>query len=171
MGEQSSVNEGIDYDSFVYTISETVVSENKGVHAMSPSLHHAYVSGNIIAALHSFETYSVFSELTLKFEKEYVADICLYPKRSINFASGDVIKVTDIPLLIVEILSPTQGTQEVLDKFVQYFQAGVQSCWLVIPVTQTVTVYSSMDQAKTFTDGDIVDASLDITLSIHAFFA
>jgi Uma2 family endonuclease len=139
---------------------------------MSPSLHHAYVSGNIIAGLHTFDAYSVFSELTLQLDKDYIADICLYPKRSINFAAGDIIKVTDIPLLIVEILSPTQGTQEVLEKFVQYFQAGVKSCWLVIPVTQTVTVYSSMDHAKTFTEGDVVDSTLDdVTLSIRTIFA
>ena len=137
---------------------------------MSPSLHHAYVSGNIIATLHALEEYSVFSELALQLDKDYVADVCLYHKRSINFAAGDVVKVTDIPLLIVEILSPTQGTQEILEKFAQYFQAGVQSCWLVIPVTQTVTVYSSMEYAKTFTEGDVIDSVLNIQLSIRTIF-
>jgi Uma2 family endonuclease len=138
---------------------------------MSPSLHHAYVSGNVIAALHAFEEFSVFSELALQLEKDVVADVCLYPKRSINFAAGDVIKMTDVPLLIVEILSPTQGTQEILEKFAQYFQSGVQSCWLVIPVTQTVTVYSSMEHAKTFTEGDVTDTRLNVKLPILTIFS
>ncbi len=138
---------------------------------MSPSYLHAYVSGNIIAVLHQCEQYSVFSELTLQLDKDYVADVCLYPKRLVNFAAGDIIKMTEMPLMIVEILSPTQGIQEVLDKFAKYFEAGVKSCWLVIPVTQTVSVYSSMEQAQTFTQGDIVDQALNLQVAVQDVFA
>ncbi len=137
---------------------------------MSPSYLHAYVCSNMITVLHQLEQYSVFSELTLQLDKDYVADVCLYPKRQINFAAGDIIKMTEIPLLIVEILSPTQGFQEILDKFVKYFEAEVKSCWLVIPVTQTVTVYSSMEQAQTFTQGDIVDNVLNLQVSAQDVF-
>ena len=91
---------------------------------MSPSYPHAYVSGKIIARLHQFEQYSVFSELTLQLDKDYIADVCLYPKRPINFAAGDIIKVTEMPLLIVEVLSPTQGIQEILDKFAKFLRPG-----------------------------------------------
>lgn len=138
---------------------------------MTPSYHHAYLSSNMIVALHKLKEYSVFSELALQLEKDYVADVCIYPKRKIIFSAGDVIKVTEAPLMVVEILSPTQGTQEILDKFAGYFQAGVQSCWLVIPVAQAVTVYSSMERARTYTQGDIVDDVLDIRISVEEIFA
>ena len=139
---------------------------------MTPSYHHAYLSSNMIAALHKLGKYSVFSELALQLEKDYIADVCIYPKRKIHFSAGDMIKVSEVPLMVVEILSPTQGTQEILDKFAAYFQAGIQSCWLVIPVAQSVTVYSfSMEQAHTFTQGDVVDDVLDIRIPVEELFA
>jgi len=138
---------------------------------MTPSYHHAYLSSNMIVALHKLKKYSVFSELALQLEKDYVADVCIYPKRKIHFAAGDIIKVTEAPLMVVEILSPTQGTQEILEKFTAYFQAGIQSCWLVIPVAQSVTVYSSMEQAQTFTQGEVVDTVLDIRIPVEEIFS
>ena len=138
---------------------------------MIPSYHRAYLSSNMIAALYKLEKYSVFSELALQLEKDYIADVCIYPKRKIHFSAGDVIKVTEAPLIVVEILSPTQGTQEILEKFAGYFQAGVQSCWLVIPVAQSVIVYSSMEQARTYTQGDIVDDVLGIRIPVEEIFA
>ncbi len=137
---------------------------------MTPSYHHAYLSGNVIAALHKLKKYSVFSELALQMEKDYIADVCVYPKRKIYFSAGDMIKMTEMPLLAVEILSPTQGTQEILEKFVAYFQAGIQSCWLVIPVAQSITVYSSMEQAQTYTQDEIIDSVLDIRIPIQEIF-
>ncbi|RWX51388.1 putative restriction endonuclease [Candidatus Electrothrix marina] len=137
---------------------------------MTPSYHHAYLSSNMIVALHKLKKYSVFSELALQLEKDYVADVCIYPKRKIQFSAGDVIKMTEAPLMVVEILSPTQGTQEILEKFVGYFQAGIRSCWLVIPVAQSVTVYSSMEQARTFTQGEVVDTVLDIRIPVEEIF-
>lgn len=77
---------------------------------MSLSYHHAYISSNLIAKLHKLKEYSVFSKLTLQIDKDYVPDICLYPKRQVNFVSADILKMTEMPLLAIEILSPSQGT-------------------------------------------------------------
>lgn len=138
---------------------------------MSPSYHHAYLSSNLIVALHPFKTYSVFSELTVQIDgKDYIPDICLYPKKTMNFASGDILRMTEMPLLAIEVLSPTQGTQEIIDKFKLYFAAGIKSCWLVIPSAQTVVIYASAEQAKTFSSGELVDEVMGITLSLQAVF-
>ena len=56
----------------------------------------------------------MFSELALQLEKDYVADVCIYPKRKIHFSAGDVIKVTEAPLMVVEILSPTPRSLVIL---------------------------------------------------------
>jgi len=137
---------------------------------MSPSYHHSYLAGKIIAALSRLDEYSVFSELTLQTDKDYVPDISLYKKRKINFKSGDIIKMTEMPLLIIEILSPSQGVQEILDKFKICFEAGIKSCWLVIPVTESVTVYSSMENAETFYKDNINDKILNIQIPINEIF-
>ncbi len=138
---------------------------------MSPSYHHAYLSSNLIVALSSLKKYSIFSELTLQIDgKDYIPDICLYPKRQIKFSSGDILKMTEMPLLAIEILSPTQGMLEIVDKFRIYFAAGIKSCWLIIPIAQSVIVYSSMEEAKTFTSGDLIDEVISIHLPLVAVF-
>jgi Uma2 family endonuclease len=139
---------------------------------MSPSYHHAYLSSNLIAVLHRLKNYSVFSELTIQIEgKDYVPDVCLYPKKPINFASSDIIKMTELPLLAIEVLSPTQGTQEVIDKFKIYFAAGIKSCWLIIPPAQTIVVYNTEENAKTFNRGHLIDEKMSIRVSLKAIFA
>jgi len=138
---------------------------------MSPSYHHAYLSSNLIAALHQLKTYSVFSELTLQIEgKDYTPDICLYPKKQINLTSRDILRMTELPLLAIEVLSPSQGTIEIMDKFAIYFAAGIKSCWLIIPPAQTVVVYASSEQAKTFSSGELIDDVMSIQLSLKEIF-
>jgi len=138
---------------------------------MSPSYHHAYIAGNMITAFNSLKKYSVFSELTLQIDgKDYIPDVCLYPKRKINYIAGDTIRMSEMPLLAAEILSPSQGSQEVLDKFRIYFGAGIKSCWLVVPISLSIIVYSEIEKAKAFYMGDIVDSIFDIHLPIDSIF-
>lgn len=138
---------------------------------MSPSYHHAYIAGNLITAFNNLKKYSVFSELTLQIEgQDHIPDISLYPKRKVTFGSGDIIRMTEMPLMVVEILSPSQGSQEILDKFRIYFGAGIISCWLVVPVVRSVAVYSNMETSQIFYTGDIIDTVSDIHLSVESVF-
>jgi len=77
-----------------------------------------------------------------------------------------------MPLLAVEILSPRQGIDEILGKFKAYFALSVKSCWLIIPPNQSITVYSTAEQFKTFgtNDTEVNDDKLDIRLSIARLF-
>jgi Uma2 family endonuclease len=77
----------------------------------------------------------------------------------------------EMPLLAIEIVSPKQGMYEIAEKVRLYFELGVQSCWVVEPILQTVTVYASVDQWETFARGDVVDEKLGIRLSIGEIFA
>ena len=139
---------------------------------MSPSYHHAYLCSKIIAALSQRTSYAIFSELTLQIQdKDYIPDICVYPKRPINFSDADIIKMTELPVMIVEVLSPSQGSQEALSKFRIYFDAGIKSCWLVIPISTAVIVYTALDRAQTFHAGDIRDTVLDVALPLAEIFA
>jgi Uma2 family endonuclease len=79
--------------------------------------------------------------------------------------------MTEMPLLIVEVLSPTQGVQEIFDTYQVYFAVGVQSCWLVYPAAVTVVVYASPDDFTSFSSGDVVDTTLDIRLPLREMFA
>jgi Uma2 family endonuclease len=109
----------------------------------------------------------------LKAKDELVPDICLYSKEdNIDFSDLDELKVTQIPLLAIEVLSPRQGINEIIAKFHAYFALGIKSCWLVIPVTKSITIYSQPNQPKTFdiNDDELVDEVTDIRLPTQKIF-
>lgn len=72
--------------------------------------------------------------------------------------SGDVIaRQTDkttliegVPLLAVELLSPTDRHEEVRDKVLEYPAAGVRLVWIVGPYFQTVQVHQAAVPPETF---------------------
>ena len=47
-----------------------------------------------------------------------------------------------LPLVAIEIASPTQATQDLADKIRQMLAAGIPSCWLVQPPMQAITIYT-----------------------------
>ncbi len=81
---------------------------------------------------------------------------------------NDIIKMTEMPRWVIEVLSPKQGTYEILEKFKAYFELGVQSCWLVYPEAEAITVYSSINNRQL--SGEVIDEVLDIRLPHHEIF-
>ena len=53
----------------------------------------------------------------------------------------DVYLIDGVPLLAVEILSPSDDQEQILEKVVEFLNAGVAMVWVVEPVFRTVTVY------------------------------
>jgi len=110
------------------------------------------------------------SQFDLRSKEEIKPDLSIYPKRGLSHPK-DILKMKEMPLLALEIVSPKQGMYEIAEKVRLYFELGVQSCWVVEPVTQAITVYSSVDQWEIFARGDVVDAKLDIRLAMNTIFS
>lgn len=91
---------------------------------MSSSYYRSYICTNVASALKSEGTYSVFTELTLVIDgKDYIPDVSVYPKRKIEWRKRDIIRMTEMPLTAIEIVSPSQALDEALSKFEVYFHA------------------------------------------------
>lgn len=143
------------------------------------SFNHSSIQANLAFLLKRLGQYRVAIELTLdvssaqldhlQIKDELKPDVCLYPKRELS-RPFDILKMTEMPQLAIEILSPRQATEDILRKFAAYFQLGVQSCWLVDPVTENVVVYTALEQRKTVSEGDVVDPVLGIQLPIAEIF-
>ncbi|MBV7336139.1 Uma2 family endonuclease [Chloroflexi bacterium TSY] len=97
-------------------------------------------------------------------------DIAVYRERPVDFYNDD-LKGKQMPLLAVEILSPRQGVQALVDKFKIYFALGVQSCWLVYPYAQSIAVYRAPDDFEMFAKGDLVDDVVNIRLPLSEIFS
>ncbi|MGZ8218190.1 Uma2 family endonuclease [Methylomagnum sp.] len=106
-----------------------------------PSLNHSYLCIEILQKLLADETILRMPELTLDIEKGITPDISIFPRSQIkpNFLR-DVVKFQEPPRLAIEILSPIQTIQELLEKAAGLIKAGVKAVWTVEPYGRTVFV-------------------------------
>src|SRR4051812_7056180 len=97
------------------------------------SYNHSLVQGNLAYLVRKYSAYSAFVELSLdvstldkgKFSDvrdELKPDVCAYPKRSVM--DLDILVMSEMPLLVIEIVSPRQGLLEIVKKFQAYFALG-----------------------------------------------
>lgn len=97
-------------------------------------------------------------------------DIAVYAQWPIDFYN-DVLKADKMPVLAIEILSPRQGVQSLVDKFKIYFSLGVQSCWLVYPYAQAIAVYRAPDKFTLFSQDDVIDDVINVRLPLSEIFS
>lgn len=136
-----------------------------------PSKAHGYTQANLIGVLLAHrDRFTIFSELTLDLDgREVTPDLSLYAAADVDLLHDDV-RVQEPPLLAVEIQSPTQSTQALIDKIEFLLGAGVQSCWLVHPPLRTVTVFPGTLDGTTVSSGTVVDPVLDLEIAVEAVF-
>jgi len=147
------------------------------------SINHSIAQVRIASLLNNDERFTVMTELSLalseqdfsrygiKAKDEIKPDICLYPN-TIDWQDIDILKMTEMPLLAIEILSPSQSLETLKNKVYAYFALGVKSCWLAIPSIEAIDIYSQPKQHRTFTmnDTEVIDEPLDIHLPIQKIF-
>jgi Uma2 family endonuclease len=161
-------------------LEETIPESNAEEQEMG-SLNHSYIQANLAWLLKNLKIYSVFTELSLNInnldlteydsslKNEVKPDVCVYPKMSID-CSRDIIKMSEMPLLAIEILSPNQPVQTLLQKIDCYFKLGIKSCWLIYPSAATVVVYADLHHFKAFSSGELIDETLDIRFNTADIF-
>lgn len=62
-----------------------------------------------------------------------------------------------VPDLAVEVISPTELAVEVYGKVAEYFRAGVQAVWVVVPPLEQVYVYGSPTAVRILSRTDELD--------------
>jgi Uma2 family endonuclease len=138
-----------------------------------PSRFHARVQSNLAHAFYQFKSkYDCYTELSIVLQgKEMVVDVCLYPAAPLDLQSEDEVYVTTPPVVAVEILSPKQYLTDLTKKCKDFFAAGVQSYWLVVPALASVYVYESTTQFAVFTSGTIKDGVANLQMEMSEVFA
>jgi Uma2 family endonuclease len=110
-----------------------------------PSKNHSIVQSNLIfeLKLHYRSTYSFLSEISLETPR-LVPDVAIFPLMTFD-PLHDQTRLNQVPVGVIEILSPTQTQEELVEKAQLYFDAGVQSYWLVNPIFRIVHIMHSLD--------------------------
>lgn len=138
-----------------------------------PSLNHAILQSNLIAILRIKyrKEFTFASELSVSLaDKPFVPDICIYPKRQVDW-QNDEVRLSEPPLTTIEISSPKQNFDDFERKLKAYFDAGVKSFWLVIPFTETLTIFYPNEKPVSFTTGEAIDKATGIRASVDELFS
>ena len=136
-----------------------------------PSFNHAVIQINLGVEFSRSRELRVCSELTLEFEGQtFTPDLSVYPKEELDLRH-DVIRRTDPPLLVVEIFSPRQGYQDVMEKIDVYFRNGVKSCWIVSPPIHNITILGPGGHEESFHSGVAKDPVTGLTADLAAVFS
>ncbi len=107
-------------------------------------------------------------------KKKLNPDVCAYINRPIiPKGKNDLVKVSQMPDLVIEILSPRQAIDYLIRKINAYFELGVKSGWLVMPSLDEVRVFSQPRSYKSFDKNstEVVDEVMKIQLPIASVFA
>ena len=139
-----------------------------------PNLTHGSIQANLIIqfAIKYPNQYRIASEVALATQPDgSTPDVLLYPLMPLSFGD-EPAKRADAPLLCVEIQSPSQSMEQMVDKTDVYFVFGVRSCWVVTPAVRGVFVYDRPGHYQFFHDAETLrDATLGIDLDLAAVFA
>lgn len=137
-----------------------------------PSKNHAFVQGNIYFQLRSkYSKFQILPEVSLELKTSgKVPDLAIFENIEFTY-SQDEIRVSQIPLAVVEILSPKQNLTDLLVKAHAYFEHGVQSYWLVLPALRSIYVFSTALESDVYTHKDILnDKKLGVELNLKEIF-
>jgi Uma2 family endonuclease len=137
-----------------------------------PSYNHSWIQSNLVGEFLKNREFRVHSELTLEIKgQRYTPDLSIYSRSEPIDLRHDIIRQTVPPLLVVEILSPEQGSFDVMQKLDVYFAHGVKSCWVVTPPAHTISIYTADGAAKHLTTGTATDPVLGISVDVDAVFS
>ncbi len=137
-----------------------------------PSLNHSAIQANLIKEFVPYwSKYRVASELSLDLsEWPSVPDLSILPKQPLDLAN-DTIAVSEAPLCVIEIISPTQSLHELTAKARSYFAHGVRSCWIVLPPLRNIYVFTSPNEYQMFKANETLhDPVLGVSFPLQEVF-
>ena len=89
-------------------------------------------------------------------------DVAYISAETVAAQTEDSTMVEGVPVLAVEILSPSDTTEEINDKIDLYIAAGVKQVWIVDPHFRTVRVHRSGRKTEFYTDDEDLTAEPDL---------
>lgn len=89
-------------------------------------------------------------------------DVALFPPAVVERQTEVTTLIDGIPLLAVEILSPSDRNDEVREKVQDYLAAGVRLVWVIDPYFQTVQVHRPDAKPESFNTDQVLTGGPDL---------
>lgn len=150
---------------------EDIIAETEEKKIMS-SKNHAIIEGRLTTyfSVHYRNEFSVLPQLSLELSGEkIIPDISIFPLMEYNWLF-DEVRLTQPPLIVIEILSPKQSIDDLTDKISIYLNSGVKSYWVVIPTFKTIHIIYGNKQTATFLSGKIKDPATGVEIDMDEIF-
>ena len=140
-----------------------------------PNYSHGIVQANLTVSFgaQSGTQYRVANKLTFEFADglTLTPDISVLVRRPVKWGR-EPARCREIPITVVEILSPSQGYQSTLEKSDAYFAHGVQSVWEVNPAPEIVAIYRpGEERPQIIQQGVAKDPATGLTAALEHIFA
>ncbi|GAB2573372.1 Uma2 family endonuclease [Spirosoma areae] len=136
------------------------------------SLNHSRVIHRVSVAISRYDDkYDVFPELELELTTgKCKPDISIYENLPADWFN-DIVFYNQPPIVAVEILSPKQALTDLTDKaYKQYFPAGVQVVWLIIPTTRILQTLLPDGSIQTWVSGLMKDPITGMEMDLGYLF-
>jgi Uma2 family endonuclease len=129
-----------------------------------PTYNHSYVCLEIIIQILALGKFRPLPELTLNIGNGITPDISVYPVTSApkpDFFS-DIFRYDVMPILAIEVISPSQNIQDLLEKAKLLNNSGIKTVWTIEPFSHSIWVTNEREtklfhNAKIESEGITVD--------------
>lgn len=134
----------------------------------SPSFDHQKVGANCTYHLRSKVGAKDNRQCDVLYELDIRINGDVYRPDILVFCGDD----RELPLVVIEILSPTSNRRDMLLKPLKYEQAGIAEYWIADPVSKVVIVHDYKNgQGQVYTISDIIQsAALGISVAVAEIF-
>lgn len=154
---------------FIDSISDYQIERDKPM----PDKNHSIVQANLLLKIQPRyeKKFRMLPEISLDLPaRGRVPDLAFYPPMPFH-PNDNEIRMNHPPLGAIEILSEMQNPGDLMIKSGEYFAAGVQSYWLVLPALRSIYVFYSPDDFDVFSKNDLLkDKKLGIEVSLKEIF-
>ena len=137
-----------------------------------PSKNYGFVQAKVVFELMTRyrDQFWVASEVNIQVGgRVLVPDVVIYGEMTTDM-SHDEIVMSELPLTTIEILSPRQALDDLIDKAMSYMKAGVKSCWIVSPKSMGLFLYSPEGHRYFQSPETVTDPATGIELPLAPLF-
>lgn len=136
------------------------------------SLNHSRLIHRISVALLPYEDqYDILPELEFELAAGRLKpDVAITLRQQYNYRR-DVLRVLEPPITAIEIISPTQAFDALVEKIQdQYLLSGVKSAWLVLPTVRNIYLFLPDQPPQVFTSGILRDPAAQVEVALADIF-
>ncbi len=136
------------------------------------SLNHSRLIHRISVALLPYENqYDILPELEFELAAGRLKpDVAITQRQQYDYRR-DVLRVLEPPITAIEIISPTQAFDALVEKIQdQYLPSGVKSAWLVLPTVRNIYLFLPDQPPQVFTTGTLRDPAAQVEVALADIF-